>query len=90
MKVVIFDELIEVDTKHLKANANMRSEGKFGTYSHDILAVLMVSVSEGLQYFYLDLSLLMELLPVLKDLYGHVFLSLMIKAPEDYTKGSPS
>ena len=68
----------------------MGSEGKFGTYSNNIFAVLMVSVSEGLQYFDLDLSLFMELLPVLKDLYSHIFFGLMIKAPEDHTECTPS
>ena len=90
MEIVIFYKLVEVDTQHLKANTNMGSEGKVGINPHDVLAVLMVLVSEGLQYFDLDLSLLMQFLPVLENLDGDMFLGLVIKAPKHDTEGTPS
>jgi hypothetical protein len=66
----------------------MRPECKVGVYPDDILAVFVVLVSESLQYFDLNLALLMQLLPVFEDLYSDMLLDLMIKAPQDDTKGT--
>lgn len=90
LEIVIFDKLVEINAKHFKTNADMWPEGKVGIDPYDVFTVLMVLISEGLQYFDLNLTLLMELLPVLEDLDGHMLFSLMIKAPEYHTEGSSS
>ena len=90
MEVVVLNELVKVNAKHLESNADMGSECEASINPHDVLTVLMVLIPESLQDFDFNLTLLMEFLPVLKDLNRYMFFGLMVKAPENYSKGSPS
>ena len=59
LEIVVFYKLVKIDAQHFKADADVRPKGKIGGYSHDVLAVFSVFVSESLQYFDLNLALLM-------------------------------
>ena len=90
MEVVVFDKLVQVDAQHFEANADMAPESEAFPRPDDVLAVLMIIISESLQDFNLNLTLLVEFLPVFKDLDRHMFLCLVIEAPENHTKCSSS
>jgi hypothetical protein len=90
LEVIVFDELIQIDTEHFKSDANVRPKSKVVPDSHNVLAVFMVLISQRLQDFYFNLSLLMELLPVLQNLDGYMLFGFMVKASQHDTKRTPS
>jgi hypothetical protein len=90
LEIVVFNELIQIDAQHFKSDANMRPESIVVPNSHNVLAVFMVLISKCLQDFDLNFSLLMEFFPVFQNLDGHMLFSLVIKASQNDTKGSPS
>ena len=90
LEVVVLNKLVQVDTEHLKSYANMRPESEISVYPYDVFTVLMVLVPQCLQYLDLNLALLVEFLPVLEDLDRNMLFGLVVKAPEDHTKGTSS
>ena len=68
----------------------MRPESEISVYPYDVFTVLMVLVPQCLQYLDLNLALLVEFLPVLEDLDRNMLFGLVVKAPEDHTKGTSS
>ena len=66
----------------------MAAEGEVVLDTNDVLRVVSVRFSQGLEDSNLNLALLVELLPVLQDLQSDYLLLLVVVAPNDDTKGS--
>ena len=88
MEVVVLDELIKVDRQHLKADEDVRTIGELVLDADDVLAVLGVALAQSFQDSNLYLALLVELLPVLKDLQGDHLLLRMVEASDDDAEGA--
>ena len=83
MKIVVFDELIEVNAEHFEADEDVGAESEGIFYSYDVLHVVVVIVTKSFQYFNFDLALLMKFLPILKNFQCHHFLILVVVAADD-------
>lgn len=90
LEIIVFHELIKVDAQHFKTHADVVSESKFVFDTHNVLAIFVVIISESLQDFNLDLSLLMEFLPVFQNLYTNVLLIFVVKTSQNDTESTPS
>ena len=67
LEIVVFDELIEVNTKSLEYDAHMTPEGKFVSNSHDWFRVIMVIVPKCFQNLNFNFPLFVKFIPILKD-----------------------
>lgn len=90
MEVIILYKLIKINAQHLESNADMRPECEACVDPHDVLAVLVVLIPQSLQDFNFNFTLLMQFLPIFKDLDGDVLLGLVIKASEHHTECTSS
>ena len=90
LEIIILDELVQVDTQHLEDDAHMASEREAVLDPHYVLAVVHVAIPQGLEDLDLDLSLLMELLPVLQDFEGYMLFSLVVIAAENHSECASS
>ena len=90
MKIVVFDELIEINAEHFEADKNMRAECERILYSYDVFDIVVIVVSKGFQYFNFDLTLFMQLLPILKNFQSHYFFVLVVIAANHNAEGTLS
>lgn len=88
LEVVILDELVQVYRQHFKPNAHMAPKSKIAFDSHNILLVFMIRVPQSFQDLDLNLTLLMQFLPILENLDSNRFFILVIKAFQNDTKCS--
>ena len=79
LKIIVFDELVQVDAQHLKDYAHMTSERKVVFYSHNVLCVFVVLVAQVLKYLYFNLALFVQFLPVFKHLDSHCLVRLVVE-----------
>lgn len=88
LEIIVLNELVQVDAKHLKAYEYMTSECERVFYPYDVLRILVILVPKRLQNLYLNLTLFMQFLPVFQYLQGNYLFALMVKAPDNDTEGS--
>ena len=88
LEVVVSDELVQVDWKHFEKDAHMGPESKLTLDSDNVFCIVSVLWLESVKDFDLNFALLMELLPILKDLDCTLFLGLVVITFEHNTKSS--
>lgn len=88
LKVVVLDELVEINAQHFKTDEYVAAEGEVVLDADDVLRILPVRVSQRFEDADLDLALFVELLPVLQDLQSDGLLLLVVVATDDDTERS--
>uniref|UniRef100_A0A7S3IIV4 Uncharacterized protein n=1 Tax=Strombidium inclinatum TaxID=197538 RepID=A0A7S3IIV4_9SPIT len=68
----------------------MAAESETVLDPYNILTVFMVAIPQGLQDFDFNLALLVQLLPVLQNLYCDVLLVLVVVASQHHSEGTPA
>jgi len=68
LEIIIFDELVQVNTQHFEADEHVTAEGERVFYPHNIFGILMVLLLERLQNLDLNFTLLVQFLPVFQYL----------------------
>jgi hypothetical protein len=86
LEIVVFDELVEVDTKQLKGDAQMITEVEVIIEVHDIGGVLGVPLSELLQNAHLYKRLMMKPFLVPNDLDSDKRVGFVVFSPDHLTK----
>ena len=87
-KVVLLDELIQIDAEQLKGDAQVAAEHEVLLYVDHIVAVLWVLAPQMLQDFQLHLGLVVEALLVPDDLQSFKVTSLVIQHLEHLAKAA--
>lgn len=59
LEVIILDELVQVDAEHLEHNEHMTSEHKVVLDTNNVLGVIVITISQGLQNFDFNFALFM-------------------------------
>ena len=78
LKVVEFQELVQVDAHQLKRNAQVLSKDHKVFHVDDIHGIVWIILFKILQNFEFDTSLIVILLLVLDDFDSHIVLCLVI------------
>lgn len=89
LKIIVLDKLVKVDAQHFENDEDMTSENKIFFDTHNIFGIVVVGVPQCFQNLNFNLALLVQFLPILKNLYSTKLFCLMIKASHNNAK-SPS
>lgn len=79
-EVVLFDELVEIETEEFEGDDEVLSEYQVVEHPDDVVLVLLVVVVQVLQDLQLHACLVLEFLLVPDDFNGHHFVGLVVKA----------
>lgn len=90
LKVVVFDELVQVDAQAFKGYHQVLSEQDIVFHSDDIVLVVLVMEVQVLQDFEFDASLVLKLLLVPDEFDRHCLLRLVIQTLDGLAKASLS
>ena len=87
-KVVLLDELVQVEAQQLEGDAQVRAERKVLADVHDVVRVAGVGGAQVLQHAQLDLRLRVEALLVADDLERAVLAGLVVEHLEHLAKAA--
>jgi hypothetical protein len=90
LKVILLDELVQIDAEQFKDNYKVFSKDEVVQNSDDVVLVLFVIQVEQLEYLQLHARLVLELLLITHKFEGNQLVSLMVETLKRLAKAATS